>query len=62
MTILRAYLIGYYLLVGAAVIALWEAGVLAEIPLLWTVLAIAAAILSGVLLAVTSSTPRMPVD
>jgi len=51
---LRFYLIAYFVLLGAAVLALWQGGVLERLPALWVVAVLAAAALLGVLLALVS--------
>jgi hypothetical protein len=57
MRFLRIYLVGYFLLVLGALLALWQAGVLGEISLVWIAIALLLAIGLGVVLAVTSTRP-----
>ena len=57
MRLLRIYLVGYFVLVLGAVLALWQAGVLAQIPLVWIAIGLLLAIGLGVILAVTSTRP-----
>jgi hypothetical protein len=57
MTFVRIYLVGYFLLFFGALFALWQAGVLSQLPGLWIALAVLAAVVFGVLLAVASA-PR----
>jgi hypothetical protein len=47
------YLVAYVSLVAGAVAALWRAGALAQVPTLWTVLGLLAALGLGALLALT---------
>jgi len=51
---LRFYLIAYFGLLGAAVLALWQGGVLERLPVLWVMAVLAAAALLGLLLAIVS--------
>jgi hypothetical protein len=51
---LTIYLAGYYVIVGAAVVALWRSGVMERLDRTWTVTTIALAIALGVLLWFTS--------
>jgi hypothetical protein len=53
----RVYLIAYFALLAGAVLALWQGGVLAEIPLAWTAIGLIVAVGLGVILAVTSARP-----
>jgi hypothetical protein len=55
MTFVRIYLVGYFLLFFGALFALWQAGVLRQIPGTWIALASAAAVAFGILLALASS-------
>ena len=57
MRLVHVYLIGYFLLVFGAGLALWQAGILERVSVLWTVLTISVAVLLGLLLAYTSSLP-----
>jgi hypothetical protein len=58
MTFIWVYLAGYFLLVGGAALVLWQAGVLARLPPLWTALGLLVAVGLGVLLAVAFARPR----
>ena len=58
MRFLKLYLVGYFLLLVGAVLALWQAGVLKEIPGVWLGIAAVVAIGFGIMLAV-ASTPRV---
>ena len=57
MKFLKLYLIGYFVLVLGAGLALWQAGVLDDIPGMWLAIGIIVAIGLGIMLAVASS-PR----
>jgi hypothetical protein len=59
MTFVRIYLVGYFLLFFGALFALWQAGVLRQIPGVWIALAALAAVGFGILLAVASSPKRV---
>jgi drug/metabolite transporter (DMT)-like permease len=59
MTFVTIYLVGYFLLFFGALFALWQAGVLRQIPDLWIALAVLAAVAFGVLLAVASRSRRV---
>jgi hypothetical protein len=60
MRLLRIYLVGYFVLVLGALLALWQAGVLAQISLVWIAIGLLLAIGLGVVLAVTST--RAPIS
>jgi hypothetical protein len=55
MRFIHLYLLGYFLLVVGAGLALWQAGILARIPPIWLVIAAIIAIGLGILLAATST-------
>ena len=57
MRLLRIYLVGYFVLVLGALLALWQSGVLAQISLVWIAIGLLLAIGLGVILAVTSTRP-----
>ena len=58
MNFLKLYLVGYFLLLVGAVLALWQASVLKEIPGVWLAIAAIVAVGFGIMLAV-ASTPRV---
>jgi hypothetical protein len=58
MRFLTLYLVGYFILLIGAVLALWQAGVLKEIPGIWLAIAAIVAIGFGIMLAVASA-PRV---
>lgn len=57
MKYLKLYLIGYFVLLVGAGLALWQAGILDEIPGIWLAIGSVIAIGFGIMLAV-ASTPR----
>ena len=57
-----AYLIGYALLVGAGLLALWKTGVLASIGSFWTGVGLLAAIGVGIMIAVASSGKKETIE
>lgn len=59
MRFLTLYLIGYFVLVIGAVWALWESGILAEIPGVWIGIASVITIGLGIMLAVASGRPAI---
>ena len=57
MRFVHLYLIGYFVLVIGAGLALWQAGVLARIPTIWVLIASIVVIGLGLLLSVTAVRP-----
>jgi hypothetical protein len=53
------YLTGYFVLVGGAVLALWQSGALARVGGVWFVIGMIIALGLGIVLAVTSARPTM---
>jgi hypothetical protein len=58
MKYLKLYLVGYFVLLFGAALALWQAGILDEIPGVWLAIGAIIAIGFGIMLAV-ASTPRV---
>ena len=54
---MRLYLIGYFILLAGAVLALWQSGILRQIPVTWLAIGLVVAVGLGILLAVSSTTP-----
>ena len=54
MSFISLYLIGYFVLLIGAGLALWQSGVLDRIPVAWTVIAAVIAVALGALLAIAS--------
>jgi hypothetical protein len=57
MKFMRLYLIGYFILLAGAALALWQSGILRQIPGIWLAIGIVIAVGLGILLAVSSTTP-----
>jgi hypothetical protein len=57
MRFIHLYLIGYFVLLVGAGLALWQSGVLARIPAIWLLISAIVAIGLGIVLAVTSVRP-----
>jgi hypothetical protein len=58
MKYLKLYLVGYFVLLVGAGLALWQAGVLDDIPGIWLTIGVIVAVGFGIMLAVASS-PRV---
>ena len=59
MRFLRIYLVGYFLLLIGALWALWQSGILNEIPAVWIAIGALIAVGLGIMLAVASSRPAI---
>ncbi len=59
MRFVHLYLIGYFVLIAGALLALWHAGVLARIGGLWVAIGTIIALGLGIMLAVTSAKPTI---
>ena len=59
MRFVNIYLIGYFLLVIGALMALWYGGVLRQISAMWIVIGLVIAAGLGVMLAVSSGKPEI---
>jgi len=57
MKFLKLYLIGYFILLVGGVLAIWQAGMLDEIPTVWMLIGGVIAVGLGIMLAVVSA-PR----
>jgi hypothetical protein len=57
MKFMRLYLIGYFILLAGALLALWQSGILREIPGAWLAIGFVIAVGLGLLLAVSSAAP-----
>jgi hypothetical protein len=57
MKYLKLYLVGYFILVIGGVLALWQSGILEEIPGVWLAIGAIVAVGLGIMLAVSSG-PR----
>ena len=54
---MRLYLIGYFVPLFGAVLALWQSGILRQISGIWLAIGLVIAIGLGIVLAVSSTTP-----
>ena len=59
MRFIHLFLIGYFVLVVGAVLALWKAGVLAHVSGVWVAIGILIAVGLGIMLAVSSGKPEI---
>ena len=59
MRFLKLYLIGYFILLLGAGLALWQAGILRQIPGVWLAIGAIIAIGLGIMLAVASGRPAV---
>jgi hypothetical protein len=57
MRFIHLYLVGYFVLLIGAGLALWQAGVLVRIPAIWLMIGAVIAVGLGIVLAVTSVRP-----
>ncbi len=62
MRFIHLFLIGYFVLVVGAVLALWKAGVLAHVSGVWVAIGILIAVGVGIMLAVSSGKPEITRD
>ena len=53
------YLVGYFMLLVGAALALWQSGILNEIPGVWMAIAAVIAVGLGIMLAVSSGRPAI---
>ena len=59
MRFLKLYLVGYFLLLVGAGLALWQSGILDEIPGIWLAIGTLIAVGVGIMLAVASGAPAI---
>lgn len=59
MKFLSLYLVGYFVLLIGATLALWQSGILDQIPGVWIAIAAVIAVGLGIMLAVASSRPAV---
>ena len=59
MKFLQLYLIGYFVLLIGGVLALWQSGVLKQIPGVWIAIGAVIALGFGIMLAVSSGRPAV---
>ena len=59
MRFIHLFLIGYFVLVLGAVLAMWKAGVLAHVSGVWVAIGMIIAVGLGIMLAVSSGKPEI---
>jgi uncharacterized membrane protein len=59
MRVLKLYLVGYFILLIGAGLALWQAGIVDEIPGVWLAIGALIAVGFGIMLAVASGAPAV---
>jgi hypothetical protein len=59
MKFLRLYLVGYFIMLVGAVLALYQSGVLRQIPGVWIAIGAIVAVGVGIMLAVVSGRPAV---
>jgi hypothetical protein len=59
MRFIHLYLIGYFVLVVGATLALWQSGALARVSAIWIAIGLIIAIGLGIMLAVSSGKPEI---
>jgi hypothetical protein len=59
MRFIHLYLVGYFVLVVGAVLALWQSGALAKVSAIWIAIGVIIAIGLGIMLAVSSGKPEI---
>ncbi|MGH9312961.1 MAG: hypothetical protein ACRD1S_07165 [Vicinamibacterales bacterium] len=57
MRFINIYLVGYFILVIGAVLALWQAGILAQLGAVWVVIGLIIALGLGIIFAVSAGKP-----
>jgi hypothetical protein len=59
MRFIHLYLVGYFVLVVGAVLALWQSGALAKVSGIWIAIGVVIAVGLGIMLAVSSGKPEI---
>jgi hypothetical protein len=62
MKFLQVYLVGYFVLVIGAALALWQVGVLSRMAPVWIAIGLIIAVGLGIMLAVSSGKPTVATD
>jgi len=62
MRLINLYLIGYFILLIAALAALWDGGVLRQVSPVWVVIGLAVGVGFGILLSVSAGKPNVTED
>ena len=57
MSFMRVYIVGYFVLIVGALLALWKADILGRIPFVWIAIGLIIAVGLGIMLSVTSTRP-----
>lgn len=59
MRFVNVYLIGYFVLIVGALLALWKGGALAQISAIWIVIGLVIAVGLGIMLSVSAGKPEI---
>jgi len=59
MKYINMYLVGYFVLIFGAILALWQAGILRQVGAAWIAIGIVIALGLGIILAVSSGKPTI---
>lgn len=59
MRFINLYLVGYFLVIFGAILALWQAGILEQLGAAWIAIGIVIALGLGIILAVSSGKPTI---
>jgi len=62
MRFINFYLVGYFILVIGAVLALWQAGILAQLGAVWVVIGLIIALGLGIIFAVSAGKPDITTE
>jgi hypothetical protein len=62
MSFIRLYIVGYFVLIAGALLALWQADILGRIPMAWIAIGLIIVIGLGIMLAVTSTRPPVRLE
>jgi hypothetical protein len=62
MRFINIYLVGYFILVIGCVLALWQAGILAQLGAVWVVIGLVIALGLGIIFAVSAGKPDITTE
>jgi hypothetical protein len=62
MRFINIYLVGYFIVVVGAVLALWQAGILAQLGAVWVVIGLIIALGLGIIFAVSAGKPDITTE
>jgi hypothetical protein len=62
MRFVNIYLVGYFIVVIGAVLALWQAGILAQLGAVWVVIGLIIALGLGIIFAVSAGKPDITTE